>query len=293
MSEPFTIRAVPAFSDNYLWLLTRGKDAAVVDPGDAGPVLAALRNGDQTLAATDQMTPAPLPSRLLLGAILVTHHHADHVGGIATLLASAEDLAAAHIPVYGPDNEPIPLRTHALHDGDTVTVLDELMEVIAVPGHTRGHLAYYAPGAQALFCGDTLFAGGCGRLFEGTAAQMQASLARLAALPPATRVYCAHEYTLANLHFARAVEPDNPAVQARLLRTQAQRARGEPTVPSRIDEELATNPFLRVHEASVREALHRHLAGGVRPPADGADPVAHFAALRRWKDVFKQQVAPE
>ncbi|MFN7887233.1 MAG: hydroxyacylglutathione hydrolase, partial [Betaproteobacteria bacterium] len=183
-----TIEPIPAFADNYIWLLTQGKRAAVVDPGDPAPVLDALR-----------------ARHLQLAAILVTHHHGDHVGGVSAL-------AAPGVPVYGPAGEDIPCRTHALVEGDAIDVLGTRFTVLDVPGHTRGHIAYYAAELDALFCGDTLFAAGCGRLFEGTPAQMLASLTKLAALPPATRVYCAHEYTLANLHFARAVEPDYAAL---------------------------------------------------------------------------------
>lgn len=251
------IDPIPAFNDNYLWLLARAGRAAVVDPGDATPV-------ERELAARG----------LRLDAILVTHHHGDHVGGV-------QALARAHgAHVYGPAREDIPGRQTALAEGDAIEVLGTPMQVLEVPGHTRGHIAYFAPELQAVFCGDTLFAAGCGRLFEGSPEQMVASLRKLAALPGATRVYCAHEYTLANLRFARAVEPQNPAVLERSRFCEAQRGRGEPTVPSTIAEELETNPFLRWDDPAVRAAAEAQQAGAAR------SDVATFAALRAWKNRY-------
>jgi hydroxyacylglutathione hydrolase len=248
---------IPAFNDNYLWLLVRGGHAAIVDPGDPTPVEAVLRQ-----------------RALQLQAILVTHHHGDHVGGV-------EALAQAHgARVVGPRDEDIPCRHQAVAEGDEIEVLGERLHVLDVPGHTRGHIAYFAPGLNAVFCGDTLFGAGCGRLFEGTPAQMVDSLRKLAALPPDTRVYCAHEYTLSNLRFARACEPDNVALIERTERCQAQRARGEPTVPSTIGEELATNPFLRCDEPALRAAARMHDSGAGRTTVDT------FAALRAWKNRF-------
>jgi hydroxyacylglutathione hydrolase len=251
------IEPVPAFKDNYLWLLVRGRDAAIVDPGDAAPVEARLaRDG------------------LHLAAIVVTHHHADHVGGVERLKARY----GAH--VYGPAGEDIPECDTALAGGDAIDVLGVRFEVLDVPGHTRGHIAYYSGAERILLAGDTLFAGGCGRLFEGTPAQMHASLAKLAQLPGDTRVYCAHEYTLANLRFAQAVEPDNAALAARIRACEEKRARGEPTVPSTIAEELATNPFLRSVVPAVRAAAE------AREPGAGRDAVSTFAAIRAWKNKF-------
>jgi hydroxyacylglutathione hydrolase len=251
------IDPIPAFNDNYLWLLSRGTQAAVVDPGDAVPV-------ERELAARG----------LRLAAILVTHHHGDHVGGV-------EALARAHgAHVYGPAREDIPALHTALAEGDSIDVLGTPMRALEVPGHTRGHIAYYAPQLQAVFCGDTLFAAGCGRLFEGTPEQMVTSLRKLAALPGATRVYCAHEYTLANLRFARAVEPQNLAVLERSRFCEAQRARGEPTVPSTLAEELATNPFLRWDDPAVRAAAEAQQTGAAR------SDVTTFAAIRAWKNRF-------
>ena len=255
------IHGVPAFQDNYLWVMSRGRDAAVVDPGDAAPIEAFLAE-----------------QGLILRAILATHHHGDHVGGLAAL--------AAHwkCPVFGPAGERIGGLTRRLKEGDRITVpaLEVELDVLDVPGHTAGHIAYVHrdPDDPFAFVGDTLFAGGCGRLFEGTAAQMVGSLSKLAALPPRTRVYCAHEYTLANLRFARAVEPGNASLAQRQSREAARREHGEPTVPSTIGVELETNPFLRWREPAVIEAAERR-AGR---PLD--DPVAVFAEIREWKNNF-------
>jgi hydroxyacylglutathione hydrolase len=257
-----SIIPIPAFRDNYIWLIREGSCAAVVDPGDAAPVFACLDR-----------------ERLALSAIVNTHHHGDHVGGNAALLARFP------VPVFGPATEVIPGRTHALSGGDRVDIpgVRVTFDVLDVPGHTAGHIAYFGDvgGAPVLFCGDTLFAGGCGRLFEGTPAQMWSSLARLAALPGETRAYCAHEYTLANLRFALAVEPGNAALSARIERDRARRERGLPTVPSTIAEERATNPFLRAGADAVRAAAAAH-AGRPLP-----DDVASFAALREWKNGFQ------
>ncbi len=262
MNAPFPpsaleFRPVPAFQDNYIWLLVRDRYAAVVDPGDARPVLTALQRDG-----------------LKLRDIVVTHHHGDHVGGV-------EELADAYpARVWGPARETIPRRLVALAEGDAVELLGERFTVIDVPGHTAGHIALHAPGVGALLCGDTLFACGCGRLFEGSPRQMFHSLARLAALPAQTLVYCAHEYTLANIRFARAVEPDNPDLQQRQRLCEEQRARGEPTVPSTIGIERATNPFLRCNVPQVRAAAEQRVAGS------SSDLVATFAAIRAWKNEF-------
>jgi hydroxyacylglutathione hydrolase len=256
-----TVLAVPAFNDNYLWLIHDGHHAAAVDPGDAAPILDALAT-----------------HKLALTAILLTHHHADHIGGVPQLLDRYD------VPVFGPRNDGIAAVTHPLSEGDRIAVpgLDLQLDVLDVPGHTRGHIAYVRrEGVHWLFCGDTLFAGGCGRLFEGTPAQMASSLSKLAALPEDTLVYCAHEYTLSNLRFALAVEPGNPALQLRMADESAKRAAGLPTVPSNIGIEKATNPFLRFQESAVVEGLER--AGKL---AHGAGPVHAFAALREWKNNF-------
>ncbi|WP_120995569.1 hydroxyacylglutathione hydrolase [Stutzerimonas urumqiensis] len=255
------IQALPAFSDNYIWLLqdTRSRHCAVVDPGDAGPVIDWLERH-----AGWQLTD-----------ILITHHHADHTGGVPALKE------AYGATVHGPHNERIVGVDRRVQGGDRLEILGAAFEVIAVPGHTLDHIAYASVGAGGwLFCGDTLFAGGCGRLFEGTAEQMHASLERLAALPAQTQVFCAHEYTLSNLRFAVAVEPDNPAVVQRLHSVEEKRAAGMITLPSTLESERATNPFLRCDQPAVIVAARRHLDG------DTESQVAVFAALRRWKDRF-------
>ncbi|HJV85817.1 MAG TPA: hydroxyacylglutathione hydrolase [Noviherbaspirillum sp.] len=254
------VLTVPAFQDNYLWLIHDGKRAAVVDPGDAAPILAALEE-----------------HRLSLAAILLTHHHADHVGGVPELLRHFQ------VPVFGPRNETIPQVTQPLGEGDTVTLDAPVLklEVLDVPGHTRGHIAYFASEQDWLFCGDTLFAGGCGRLFEGTPEQMVVSLAKLAALPDKTQIFCAHEYTLANLRFAHEVEPENLAISTRIQHEQAKRDEGRPTVPSTIGLEKLTNPFLRYREPGIADRL---LATG---HLSDREPIAVFTALRQWKNSYR------
>lgn len=249
---------IPAFQDNYIWLLSDGPNAVVVDPGDAEPVM-------RQLAAQG----------LSLTAILLTHHHADHVGGVAKLLSQWP------VPVFGPQGSPYPGVTHPLSDGDRIAVPGMACElsVMAVPGHTLDHIAYYGDGR--LFCGDTLFACGCGRLFEGSAEQMYASLTRLAELPGSTQVYCTHEYTLSNQRFALAVEPHNLDLQQRHATDSARRSEGEATLPSSIELEHRTNPFLRASLASVKQAAEQY-AGHPLP-----DACRVFATLRAWKDGFR------
>jgi hydroxyacylglutathione hydrolase len=258
------IEPVKAFNDNYLWVFHEegGTQACAVDPGDAAPVLAWL---DAT--------------GLQLAAILVTHHHGDHIGGIDTLLQRFK------VPVYGPATPRIPQVTHAVTDGDVVSVLGHEFRVLSVPGHTMEHIAYVSKdrvseNGPALFCGDTLFAAGCGRMFEGTPPVMHASLRKLAALPLDTQVFCAHEYTMSNLRFAAAVMPDNADVKQRIRNDGAKRERNEATVPSSIGLELRTNPFLRSAEPAVIAAAQRH------QPGSAIDPATIFGVLRRWKDSF-------
>ncbi len=253
--------ALPAFNDNYIWMFHDGVEAAVVDPGDCAPVLAAL----------DRL-------KLKLAAILVTHHHHDHVDGLASLKARFD------VPVYAPALETIPGSVITVAEGDDVRTVGARFQVIDVPGHTRGHIAYFHRAealseAPVLFCGDTLFSGGCGRLFEGTPQQMYGSLQRLAELPGHTRVCCAHEYTLSNLKFAHAVEPDNAELIDYTRWCEHQRAVGLSTLPSRIDRERAVNPFLRCDAAAVISSARRHGS-----PSD--DAVEVFTALRQWKNEF-------
>ena len=260
------ITALPAFSDNYIWVIHNKVGhqnlVAVVDPGEAAPVLDYLQRTGNTLCA-----------------ILITHRHADHIGGVNALLQHAQ------VPVYGPaaERDKITMLTHALRDGDTVNLpeLDLEFSVLDVGGHTLGHIAYFDAKNAVLFCGDTLFAGGCGRIFEGTPQQMYTSLAKIAALPSNTRVYCAHEYTQSNMKFALAVEPGNAALQSRSKEVNRLRSAGQATVPSGLDEELATNPFLRWNAPEVIAAA-RKFSGNDKLK----DPVDIFASIREWKNVF-------
>ena len=254
------IHAVPAFRDNYIWVIAEGGRAAAVDPGESAPVERFLEE-----------------KGLELTAILATHHHGDHVGGVPALVAHWR------CPVFGPAHETIPEIGHRLVEGDRITVpgFAISLSVLDIPAHTAGHIAFVESDDEPrVFCGDTLFACGCGRLFEGTPQMMSDSLAKLAALPEATRVYCGHEYTLANIRFAEAVEPGNRRLAERKAREAAKRERGEPTLPSTIGEELATNPFLRCGVPEVIASAERH-AG-----RDLADAVEVFAEIRAWKNNF-------
>lgn len=253
---------IPALADNYIWLLHNGSDALVVDPGESDPVLQVLQ-----------------AQGLALRTILVTHHHADHVGGVAALRA------ATGAQVIGPAFETIPEPAQRVEGGETLSLLGLDWQVLSIPGHTSGHVAYYCAAAQPtpiVFCGDTLFSAGCGRLFEGTPAQMLDSLQQLSALPGDTRVCCTHEYTLSNLRFARAVEPNNAALLHYEAQCQALRAQGLPTLPSHIAQEQAINPFLRCSVVQVAQG-----ATQFAPHLDTHNPLSVFTALREWKNVFR------
>lgn len=257
------VTGIPAFSDNYIWMLDDGQHALIIDPGDATPVFEALKKR--------QLSPL---------AILLTHHHNDHIGGVDKLLNEYP------VPVYGPRDERITFLTDPVGEGDRVR-LNELhldFSVLEVPGHTRSHIAFYHDGNSALdrslFCGDTLFAGGCGRLFEGTPKQMRHSLNKLMALPDNTAVYCAHEYTQANLKFALAVEPENQALQQRYQQVKAEREAQQCTIPSDLETEKATNPFLRSEQKTVRQAAESRAGETLTEP----DQV--FAVIRDWKNRF-------
>lgn len=270
MSSKLNVYPVPAFKDNYIWLIeletssSKGTQAppdgstphpvAIVDPGTAQPVLQAIEDhGFEPVA------------------VLATHHHHDHIGGIPRLSQHYD------IPVYGPATETIPRLTHPLREGDEVRLGTTEFRVLDIPGHTAGHIAFY--GAGALFCGDTLFAAGCGRLFEGTAAQMYQSLSKLAGLPDDTQVYCGHEYTLNNVKFALQVEPENADLYKRLADIEKQREQGRPTVPAPLGLERQTNPFLRCNEPNVIAAAEKY--AGTR--LNGGEDT--FAVVRHWKDI--------
>jgi hydroxyacylglutathione hydrolase len=255
-----TLIPVPAFNDNYIWVLHDGRRALAVDPGESEGVGQWLREQGLTLET-----------------LLVTHHHGDHTGGVEALRK------ATGARVYGPLNETMPEPLTRVVAGDTVEALGLRFEVIEVPGHTSGHIAYFcadAPGGPLLFCGDTLFSAGCGRLFEGTPQQMLSSLGRLAALPDATRVCCAHEYTLSNLRFALAVDPQNADLKRYATQCETLRSRNLPTLPSSIGLEKRINPFLRAHEPALAASARAHA------PDTPSGPLGVFTTLRAWKNVF-------
>lgn len=248
---------VRAFRDNYIWLLVQGRHAAVVDPGDAAPVLAHLRQ-----------------HHLSICGILITHHHSDHIGGVEALLGHQ------NVPVYAPHNESFSFPHQAVGEGDKILFpeLETTLDVLDVPGHTALHVAYY--GGNSLFCGDTLFGCGCGRIFDGSCEQLFRSLKRLAALPEKTKIYCAHEYTLANLCFARMIDPENPALMAREHTDSALIAQGLPTLPSTLALEKATNPFLRCNTQAIQRAALQ-----INPHAADSEETT-FCAIRELKNRY-------
>jgi hydroxyacylglutathione hydrolase len=267
MNTLLQVWPIPAFDDNYIWCIHDGKSALVVDPGDAAPVLEYLAD-----------------SKLKLKGIVITHHHADHVGGILQLLKAL----GADIPVYGPRGDNIPGRTKLVKEGDVVEISTPriTLKVFEVPGHTLSHIAYFA-NMQAnvlepmLFCGDTLFASGCGRLFEGTPTQMSQSLEKFKSLPKNTLVYCTHEYTLSNIRFALAVEPNNVNLLSWSERAKELRDKGLPTLPTTIGQELQVNPFMRCDQVEVIESAKAKSGHAKLPDA------AHvLAVIRAWKDQF-------
>lgn len=250
---------IPAFKDNYIWIIRKSESpyCVCVDPGDAKPVL-------QYLAKEN----------LILSAILITHHHWDHTNGIKLLTEKFS------VPVYGPEKEKVIGVTQKVQEGERIYLeaLDLEFTVLDIPGHTLGHVGYY--GQELLFSGDTLFAAGCGKLLEGTARQLYTSLQKLAALPPQTKIYCGHEYTVNNLRFAEYIEAGNPTIKNRLLAERNKRQSNEPTLPSTLELDLATNPFLRCHEKAIVESASHHARRLL------SDPVEIFSTIRLWKDSF-------
>lgn len=256
----FQVTPIPAFNDNYIWAIAdpKGPRIAVVDPGDAAPVRHYLEQRGLSLAA-----------------ILVTHHHADHTGGVNELAREFE------VPVYGPAKSPFGGIDRPLADGESVELFGQTLEVREVPAHTLDHISYFNAGEPSqLFCGDTLFLAGCGRLFEGTAAQMQQAMDYFRTLPDDTEIYCTHEYSLSNLAFAAAVEPDNADIGASIERCRALRASDQPTLPSHIGTEKRINPFMRTAVASVRESAGRHAGKSL------SDATETLAVIREWKNHY-------
>ncbi|NKB31655.1 MAG: hydroxyacylglutathione hydrolase [Pseudomonadales bacterium] len=255
------IHPIPAFSDNYIWALVDAdqKHACVVDPGDPKPVIDYLES-----------------NQLELTDIFITHHHPDHVGGLKTLISKYAPT------VYGPEPSGIKGIDIFLHEGDSANLFGHEFSVLEVPGHTLDHIAYYCDEMDppALFCGDTLFAAGCGRLFEGTPAMMHKSLSKLSSLKSSTSVYCTHEYTMANLKFAQAADSLNSILLSRIEEERAKREQGVPTLPSSLQMELETNPFLRCDQPALTESASNRLG----KPLD--DEIEVFAAIRNWKDNF-------
>ena len=265
MVSMFEIKAINAFSDNFIWcIINNNSQCVLVDPGDANVCIEFIEK-----------------NQLHLTDILITHHHSDHVGGLAQLIDFAKTQDSA-ITVYGPASENISLLDHKLVEGNRITLFDDQLEfaVIDLPGHTSGHIAFYNESENALFCGDTLFSGGCGRLFEGTPEQMLNSLTKLSHLPDNTKVYCAHEYTLANLHFARTIEPKNSQLQSYYDNVVELRAKNIATIPSTIGLEKQINPFLRSHCSDIKQLAEQQSAQLLETD------VKVFAIIRSLKDNF-------
>lgn len=250
-----TISSISALKDNYIWVIENlDKHCIVVDPGDAAPVLEALKR-----------------NHLKLDAIFLTHHHYDHTDGVAELVQHFPKIA-----VYGPASSKMPEVTHPVSDKDVFTILDTQFTISAIPGHTLEHICYYTKGM--LFCGDTLFSVGCGKIFEGTPEQMYQSLSLIASLPDETKVYCAHEYTQANIRFALVADPNNAELKQYSDKIDKLRSKGKSSLPSTIGIEKNINPFLRTAQETIRSTIKKRT--NVQTDVDT------FAALRRWKDEF-------
>lgn len=257
----FEIHSVPIYTDNYVWIITADNDAWVIDPGDHQPVVDFLQQ-----------------RHLHLRGILITHRHWDHVTGVQALLHAC---GSPELPVYGPESPPIvDLVTHTVKEGDVVAIGPLQAQVWHIPGHTLDHIGYYIAEHSLLFCGDTLFACGCGKLFDGSMEQLFASLQRIATLPPETRIYCTHEYTLANMRFALAADPHNPHLQARYHDCLQRRQNEQPTLPTRLDLELLSNPFLRCHTEELQKSVKKATNASIN------DAFSCFAALRHWKNRY-------
>lgn len=258
MNEIF---GIPSLADNYIWAIHGQNNGhiVVVDPGEAAPVLSYLKE-----------------QNLILDAILITHHHNDHTGGVLALRSHFP-----HIPVYGSLKDKVPGITHFIQDGDTITFTNQnlTLQVLDLPGHTHGHIAYY--NKELLFCGDVLFSVGCGKIFEGTAEQMYRSLNKLKQFAPTTQIFSAHEYTFNNIKFAQMVDPENQALEKRFQQVISLRKQNLPTLPVSLASELQTNPFLRCEELAILDAVQNYWDKQLN------DPLAVFEHLRRWKDQFK------
>lgn len=264
LSDSITIHPIPILKDNYVWMMINANKrlAMIVDPGEALPVISYLKD-----------------NKLTLTAILITHHHWDHTNGIEKIKNELTNDQHFDIPIFGHHQNMITHISHVVDEGDQISFSDfPIFKVFAIPGHTLKHLAFYSP--SILFCGDTLFAAGCGRLFEGKADELYHSLQKLIALPPETKVYCAHEYTLKNLQFAQLIEPHNQSIAEKMIRIKKCRDDNLPTLPSRLAEEKLTNPFLRCHIPEVIRKAEQYAGKKL------SNPIDVFATLRKWKDEY-------